>query len=51
MGAFINSNGGPADPQYGRMSKISVDSFDSSSTSSGEGYENVNDYGMIPPGK
>ncbi|XP_026156737.1 deleted in malignant brain tumors 1 protein-like isoform X2 [Mastacembelus armatus] len=42
MGAFASNNGGPTDPQYARVSKISVDSFDSSSTSSGECYENVN---------
>ncbi|KAK2830697.1 hypothetical protein Q5P01_018628 [Channa striata] len=40
--AFLSSNGGPTDPQYARVSKISLDSFDTSSTSSGECYENVN---------
>uniref|UniRef100_A0A3P8TE76 Soluble scavenger receptor cysteine-rich domain-containing protein SSC5D n=1 Tax=Amphiprion percula TaxID=161767 RepID=A0A3P8TE76_AMPPE len=34
-------NGVPVDPQYARVSKISVDSFETSSTSSGECYENV----------
>ncbi|KAM4538780.1 T-cell differentiation antigen CD6-like isoform 2-T2 [Odontesthes bonariensis] len=42
MGAFVNHNGGVADPQYSRVSKISVDSFESSSTSSGECYQNIN---------
>ncbi|KAF3707172.1 T-cell differentiation antigen CD6 Precursor [Channa argus] len=41
-GTFTNYNGGPTDPQYTRVSKISVDSFDTSSTSSGECYENIN---------
>uniref|UniRef100_A0A3Q0SMK2 SRCR domain-containing protein n=1 Tax=Amphilophus citrinellus TaxID=61819 RepID=A0A3Q0SMK2_AMPCI len=34
-------NGAPTYPQYARVSKISVDSFESSSTSSGECYENL----------
>ncbi|XP_047460261.1 T-cell differentiation antigen CD6-like isoform X2 [Mugil cephalus] len=38
---FINRNGGPPDPQQNRASKMSADSFDSSSTSSGECYQNV----------
>ncbi|KAM8767613.1 uncharacterized protein AB9X84_006424 isoform 2-T2 [Acanthopagrus schlegelii] len=38
-GAFTSYNG---EPQYARVSKISVDSFESSSTSSGECYENTN---------
>uniref|UniRef100_A0A3B4Y0U2 T-cell differentiation antigen CD6-like n=1 Tax=Seriola lalandi dorsalis TaxID=1841481 RepID=A0A3B4Y0U2_SERLL len=40
------------DAQYARVSKISVDSFDTSSTSSGECYENVtNGYIMVTPGQ
>ncbi|GLD59382.1 deleted in malignant brain tumors 1 protein-like isoform X2 [Lates japonicus] len=42
MAAFESHNGGPQDAQYARVSKISVDSFDTSSTSSGECYENIN---------
>ncbi|XP_036948271.1 deleted in malignant brain tumors 1 protein-like isoform X3 [Acanthopagrus latus] len=38
-GAFTSYNG---EPHYARVSKISVDSFESSSTSSGECYENTN---------
>lgn len=38
---FTSHNGGFTDPRFSRMSKISVDSFESSSTSSGECYENV----------
>ncbi|XP_054873580.1 deleted in malignant brain tumors 1 protein-like isoform X2 [Amphiprion ocellaris] len=38
---FLGYNGVPVDPQYARVSKISVDSFETSSTSSGECYENV----------
>ncbi|XP_030597545.1 deleted in malignant brain tumors 1 protein-like isoform X2 [Archocentrus centrarchus] len=38
---FPNCNGAPTYPQYARVSKISVDSFESSSTSSGECYENL----------
>ncbi|XP_044028133.1 T-cell differentiation antigen CD6-like isoform X2 [Siniperca chuatsi] len=49
MGAFTSCNGDPTDPQYARVSKISVDSFDTSSTSSGECYENTTHYVMIPP--
>ncbi|XP_039978044.1 T-cell differentiation antigen CD6-like isoform X2 [Xiphias gladius] len=40
-GAFTSYNGSPQDAQYARESKISVDSFDTSSTSSGECYENI----------
>ncbi|XP_029298317.1 T-cell differentiation antigen CD6-like isoform X2 [Cottoperca gobio] len=40
MGVFTSCNGGPAEAQYGRLSKISVDSFDTSSTSSGENANN-----------
>ncbi|XP_017276529.3 deleted in malignant brain tumors 1 protein isoform X2 [Kryptolebias marmoratus] len=39
---LLNANGGATDPKYARISKISEDSFDSSSTSSGECYENIN---------
>uniref|UniRef100_A0A671YSU1 T-cell differentiation antigen CD6-like n=1 Tax=Sparus aurata TaxID=8175 RepID=A0A671YSU1_SPAAU len=46
MGAFTSYNG---DPQYARVSKISVDSFDSSSTSSGECYENTNGQVEVTP--
>ncbi|XP_019132960.2 deleted in malignant brain tumors 1 protein isoform X2 [Larimichthys crocea] len=49
MGVFSSYNGNPAD-QYARVSKISVDSFDSSSTSSGECYENTNNYVTPEPG-
>ncbi|XP_034747279.1 T-cell differentiation antigen CD6-like isoform X2 [Etheostoma cragini] len=50
MGAFIGYNGAPAEPQYARVSKISVDSFDTSSTSSGEIYKNTNNgYVMVTP--
>lgn len=48
MGAFTSYNG---DPQYARVSKISVDSFDSSSTSSGECYENTNGHVEVTPGQ
>ncbi|KAI3358817.1 hypothetical protein L3Q82_015206, partial [Scortum barcoo] len=48
--AFTGTNSGPTDAQYARVSKISVDSFDSSSTSSGECYENTNGYVMVTPG-
>lgn len=52
MGAFAGYNGGPADAQYARVSKITEDSFDSSSTSSGECYENTNNgYVMVTPGR
>ncbi|KAM9385171.1 uncharacterized protein KZ484_006767 isoform 2-T3 [Pholidichthys leucotaenia] len=48
--AFTGYNGVPIDPQYARISKISVDSFESSSTSSGENYENVTKgYIMVTP--
>nr|XP_020452970.1 T-cell differentiation antigen CD6-like isoform X2 [Monopterus albus] len=43
MEAFQSHNGGPTDPQYARVSKISANSFETSSTSSGECYENIND--------
>ncbi|XP_073340156.1 T-cell differentiation antigen CD6-like [Pagrus major] len=46
MGAFTSYNG---EAQYARVSKISVDSFDSSSTSSGECYENTNGYVKVDP--
>ncbi|XP_041811978.1 T-cell differentiation antigen CD6-like isoform X2 [Chelmon rostratus] len=46
MGVF---NGGPTEAEYARVSKISVDSFDTSSTSSGECYENTNGYVMVTP--
>ncbi|KAE8282530.1 hypothetical protein D5F01_LYC19940 [Larimichthys crocea] len=49
MGVFSSYNGNPAD-QYARVSKISVDSFDSSSTSSGECYENTSNYVTPEPG-
>ncbi|KAL7382691.1 hypothetical protein ABVT39_026632 [Epinephelus coioides] len=50
MGAFTSCNGGPAEAQYARVSKISVDSFETSSTSSGEFYENTNNgYVMVTP--
>ncbi|XP_070702784.1 T-cell differentiation antigen CD6-like isoform X2 [Pempheris klunzingeri] len=42
MGVFTGHHGGPSEPQYARVSKISVDSFDTSSTSSEECYENTN---------
>ncbi|XP_051245851.1 T-cell differentiation antigen CD6 isoform X2 [Dicentrarchus labrax] len=49
MGAY---NGDCTDPQYARVSKITVDSFDTSSTSSGECYENTypntNSYVVTP---
>ncbi|XP_038580734.1 T-cell differentiation antigen CD6-like isoform X1 [Micropterus salmoides] len=48
-GAFSHYTGGPTDPQYARVSKISVDSFDTSSTSSGECYENTNGYVRVTP--
>lgn len=35
---------------YARESNISVDSFDSSSTSSGEHYENSNSHDLVAPG-
>ncbi|KAM9340220.1 T-cell differentiation antigen CD6-like [Symphorus nematophorus] len=49
MGAFTGYNDDPVEAQYARVSKISVDSFDSSSTSSGECYENTNGYVMVTP--
>ncbi|KAM6899606.1 T-cell differentiation antigen CD6-like [Xenentodon cancila] len=49
MGVFGNYNGGPSDPPSTRASKISEDSFDSSSTSSGECYENIEPtYSSVP---
>lgn len=52
MGAFTSYNRAPTDPQYARVSKISVDSFETSSTSSGECYENVNNgYVAVNPGQ
>ncbi|XP_068567019.1 T-cell differentiation antigen CD6-like [Cebidichthys violaceus] len=50
MGDFSGCNGVPAEPPYARVSKISVDSFDTSSTSSGECYENTDDgYVLVTP--
>ncbi|XP_074470507.1 T-cell differentiation antigen CD6-like isoform X1 [Sebastes fasciatus] len=47
MGVF---NGDPAEAQYARVSRITVDSFDTSSTSSGECYENTNNgYVKVTP--
>uniref|UniRef100_A0A3Q3K5V1 SRCR domain-containing protein n=1 Tax=Monopterus albus TaxID=43700 RepID=A0A3Q3K5V1_MONAL len=52
MEAFQSHNGGPTDPQYARVSKISANSFETSSTSSGECYENINDaYINVTPGQ
>ncbi|KAK5854669.1 hypothetical protein PBY51_004844 [Eleginops maclovinus] len=49
MGMFSGCNG-DAGAQYARVSKITVDSFDTSSTSSGECYENTsNNYITLPP--
>ncbi|XP_022613018.1 T-cell differentiation antigen CD6-like isoform X1 [Seriola dumerili] len=49
-GAFTSYSVDCLDAQYARVSKISVDSFDTSSTSSGECYENVNNgYIMVTP--
>nr|XP_012779564.1 T-cell differentiation antigen CD6 isoform X3 [Maylandia zebra] len=49
-GAFPSCNGASTYPQYARVSKISVDSFESSSTSSGECYENLpKDYVNVTP--
>ncbi|KAM6974442.1 T-cell differentiation antigen CD6-like [Tautogolabrus adspersus] len=46
MGVFTGCNGGPTDAQYARVSTITVDSFDTSSTSS----EDTNyGYTMVPP--
>ncbi|XP_005452885.1 T-cell differentiation antigen CD6 isoform X1 [Oreochromis niloticus] len=48
--AFPSCNGASTYPQYARVSKISVDSFESSSTSSGECYENLpKDYVNVTP--
>ncbi|KAM3596660.1 uncharacterized protein V6R79_018594 [Siganus canaliculatus] len=49
MGAFTSCSTGPGDAQYARVSKISVDSFESSSTSSGECYENTNGFSKVTP--
>ncbi|XP_070841101.1 T-cell differentiation antigen CD6-like [Chaetodon trifascialis] len=49
MGTFPGYNSGPTGAEYARVSKISVDSFDTSSTSSGECYENTNGYVMVTP--
>lgn len=49
MGVFPGHNAEPVEAQYARVSKISVDSFDSSSTSSGECYENTNGYVLVTP--
>ncbi|XP_029370007.1 T-cell differentiation antigen CD6-like isoform X2 [Echeneis naucrates] len=49
IGAPTNFNLGPPDAPYSRVSKISVDSFESSSTSSGEDYENINSYINVTP--
>ncbi|XP_062265862.1 CD5 antigen-like isoform X2 [Platichthys flesus] len=46
-GAFSAPSGGPPDAQQARASVISVDSFDTSSTSSGEDYQNINKGGYI----
>ncbi|XP_068189557.1 uncharacterized protein [Antennarius striatus] len=46
FGSFTNRNG-PTDAQHDGRSKISTDSFDTSSTSSGEFYENTNDYVIV----
>lgn len=51
MGTFPGYNAEATDAQYARVSKISVDSFDSSSTSSGECYENTNGYVTVTPGQ
>lgn len=51
MGTFPSYNAEATDAQYARVSKISEDSFDSSSTSSGECYENTNGYVMVTPGQ
>lgn len=49
-GAFPSCNGASTYPHYARVSKISVDSFESSSTSSGECYENLpKDYVNVTP--
>nr|XP_046273863.1 T-cell differentiation antigen CD6-like isoform X2 [Scatophagus argus] len=47
MGAFMGYNNDSPDAPYARVSKISVDSFESSSTSSGECYENTNGYAKV----
>ncbi|KAF0024290.1 hypothetical protein F2P81_023092 [Scophthalmus maximus] len=46
-GAFPDHSRGPHDAQCARVSKISVDSFETTSTSSGECYENINNSGHI----
>uniref|UniRef100_A0A8C2Z364 SRCR domain-containing protein n=1 Tax=Cyclopterus lumpus TaxID=8103 RepID=A0A8C2Z364_CYCLU len=51
MGVFTSYNGGPAAAHCARVSKISVDSFDTSSTSSGERSDNTNDgYVLVTAG-
>lgn len=42
VGVFTNCNGGVKQEDYNRASKITVDSFESSSTSSDECYNNYN---------
>lgn len=51
MAVIPNCTDGATEPQYSRVSKISVDSFDSSSTSSGEYYENTDGYVIVTPGQ
>ncbi|XP_053190558.1 T-cell differentiation antigen CD6-like isoform X2 [Scomber japonicus] len=50
MGAFTNYNGCQISDPYARVSKITEDSFDSSSTSSGECYENTKPDDITEPG-
>ncbi|XP_034560697.1 T-cell differentiation antigen CD6-like isoform X2 [Notolabrus celidotus] len=48
MRVFTDCNGGPIEAQYARVSKISMDSFDDSCTSSEESYQNTNNgYTMV----
>ncbi|XP_075867343.1 scavenger receptor cysteine-rich domain-containing protein DMBT1-like isoform X2 [Nelusetta ayraudi] len=49
VAAFLNCGDVDMEPQYSRVSKISVDSFESSSTSSEECYENTNGYVVVSP--
>lgn len=51
MAVIPNGADGVTEPQYSTVSKISVDSFDSSSTSSGEYYENTDGYVIVTPGQ
>lgn len=51
VAAYPNYGDVGTDPQYSRVSKISVDSFESSCTSSEECYENTNGYVMVSPGQ